>query len=153
LTLGERCRAAALADATAALLSLAEAMLAEYSRQKQRRATLDYDDLILSARDLLRRPGVAPWVLFKLDGGLDHILIDEAQDTNPDQWAVIQALAEGVLHRPRGAPGRSAPSSRSATSSSRSSAFSVPTRRPFPPCATISAVAPGPPPGTGTTWR
>jgi len=64
MTLGERCRAAALADATAALLSLAEAMLAEYRRQKQRRAALDYDDLILMARDLLRRPGVAPWVLF-----------------------------------------------------------------------------------------
>src|SRR5207244_1074041 len=83
-----------LADATAALLSLAEAMLAEYRRQKQRRAALDYDDLILLARDLLRRPGVAPWVLFKLDGGIDHILIDEAQDTNADQWAVVQALAE-----------------------------------------------------------
>ena len=46
------------------------------------------------ARDLLRRPGVAPWVLFKLDGGLDHILIDEAQDTNPEQWAIVAALTE-----------------------------------------------------------
>src|SRR5438552_18214576 len=94
MALNERCRAAALADATAALLSLAEAMLAEYRRQKQRRAALDYDDLILMARDLLRRPGVAPWVLFKLDGGLDHILIDEAQDTNAQQWALVAALAE-----------------------------------------------------------
>src|SRR5207244_11183104 len=42
----------------------------------------------------LRRPGVAPWVLFKRDGGLDHILIDEAQDTNPEQWEIVAALAE-----------------------------------------------------------
>ena len=55
----------------------------EYERHKAARALLDYDDLILHTRDLLRRPGVAPWVLYKLDGGLDHILIDEAQDTNP----------------------------------------------------------------------
>ena len=37
---------------------------------------------------------MAPWVLFKLDGGLDHILIDEAQDTNPEQWEIVAALAE-----------------------------------------------------------
>ena len=55
---------------------------------------LDYDDLVLTALDLLRRPGIAPWVLFKLDGGLDHILIDEAQDTNPEQWEIVAALAE-----------------------------------------------------------
>ena len=52
-------------------------------------------------------PGIAPWVLFKLDGGLDHILIDEAQDTNPEQWKIVAALAEeffageSVLDRPR----------------------------------------------------
>ncbi|MBV8119691.1 MAG: double-strand break repair helicase AddA, partial [Alphaproteobacteria bacterium] len=55
---------------------------------------LDFDDLVATALDLLRRPGVAPWVLFKLDGGLDHILIDEAQDTNPEQWRIVAALAE-----------------------------------------------------------
>ena len=63
-------------------------------RDKDARALLDYDDLVLKTRDLLRRPGVAPWVLFKLDGGLDHILIDEAQDTNPEQWDVVAALAD-----------------------------------------------------------
>ena len=55
---------------------------------------LDYDDLILKTRALLRDPSVAQWVLFKLDGGLDHLLVDEAQDTSPDQWDVIRMLTE-----------------------------------------------------------
>ncbi len=89
-----RCRAATVYAATAALMRVADALLHSYRRLKQQRAQLDYDDLILITRDLLRRHGVAPWVLFKLDGGLDHILIDEAQDTNPEQWQVIAGLAE-----------------------------------------------------------
>src|SRR5487761_955542 len=86
--------AARLVEATAALIRLAGAVLDAYGAHKTARALLDFDDLVLKAKDLLRRPGVAPWVLFKLDGGIDHILIDEAQDTNPDQWEVIAALAE-----------------------------------------------------------
>jgi ATP-dependent helicase/nuclease subunit A len=86
--------AAALFAATNGLVRLGSALLAEYERHKAARALLDYDDLVLKTRDLLQRPGVAPWVLFKLDGGLDHILIDEAQDTNPEQWQVMQALTD-----------------------------------------------------------
>jgi ATP-dependent helicase/nuclease subunit A len=81
-------------EATVALLRLGEALLRAYDRRKRLHGLLDYDDLVLQALALLRRPGVAPWVLFKLDGGLDHILIDEAQDTNPEQWAIVAALAE-----------------------------------------------------------
>ncbi|HEX5321862.1 MAG TPA: double-strand break repair helicase AddA, partial [Stellaceae bacterium] len=74
---------------------------------KRQHGELDYDDLVLKALALLRRDGIAPWVLFKLDGGLDHILIDEAQDTNPEQWDIVAALAEeffageGATERPR----------------------------------------------------
>jgi ATP-dependent helicase/nuclease subunit A len=91
-----RDRRAALvtALATAGLLRLGDALLEAYGEAKAAIAKLDYDDLILMARGLLKTPGIAPWVLFKLDGGLDHILIDEAQDTGPEQWEVIAALAD-----------------------------------------------------------
>ncbi len=94
LEVAEEKKKAVVAAATAAALSLGAGLLTAYRRQKSRRALLDYDDLILMTRDLLRQTDKAPWVLFKLDGGLDHILIDEAQDTNPEQWEVIAALAE-----------------------------------------------------------
>ena len=85
--------AVAIAEASLALARLGEAVLAGYERRKTALGMLDYDDLIERTRDLLHRPEVAPWVLFKLDGGLDHILIDEAQDTNPEQWEIVAALA------------------------------------------------------------
>lgn len=89
-----RRRNAVVAEASAALVRLGAALIDVYDGLKRAHARLDYDDLILAAAELLRRPDVAPWVLFKLDGGLDHILIDEAQDTSPEQWQVIEALTE-----------------------------------------------------------
>ena len=89
-----RRRALRIAEASAALLRLGAELADEYEGLKRGRALLDYDDLIYRTRDLLLTPEVAPWVLYKLDGGLDHILVDEAQDTNPEQWQVIAALAE-----------------------------------------------------------
>lgn len=89
-----RLDALAVARKSAALLRLGAEMLGVYEDLKSARALLDYDDLISRTRDLLQRPDIAPWVLFKLDGGLDHILVDEAQDTNPDQWSVIRTLAD-----------------------------------------------------------
>ncbi|MFZ3234939.1 MAG: double-strand break repair helicase AddA [Stellaceae bacterium] len=91
----DRMRAAIVVrEATCALVRLGDRLLREYAGAKRLRGVLDFDDLVASALALLRRPGVAPWVLFKLDGGLDHILIDEAQDTNPEQWEIVAALAE-----------------------------------------------------------
>jgi ATP-dependent helicase/nuclease subunit A len=90
----ERLKAVTVAGASAALVRLGHALLETYEAIKRRRAVLDYDDLILIARDLLNERGAAAWVLYKLDGGIDHILIDEAQDTSPEQWQVIAALAE-----------------------------------------------------------
>ncbi|MBB4284988.1 double-strand break repair helicase AddA [Roseospira goensis] len=92
--LAERRRAAAVAEATGALLTVADAYLRALDAQKVARALLDFDDLIHHTRVLLERSDGAAWVLYKLDGGLDHLLIDEAQDTSPDQWAVVRALTE-----------------------------------------------------------
>jgi ATP-dependent helicase/nuclease subunit A len=84
----------ACAEASTAVLLLADTIQAEYDRAKQSEAVLDYDDLILRTKALLSRAGAAAWVLFKIDGGVDHILVDEAQDTNPEQWSIIERLAE-----------------------------------------------------------
>lgn len=84
-------------DATHALLTFGDAVLNAYTRRKQQSGRLDYDDLISKMRDLLTRQGAASWVLYKLDGGIDHILIDEAQDTSPDQWDIVRLLSEEAL--------------------------------------------------------
>ena len=68
-------------------------MLASYQRLKSQRSLLDYDDLIARTRSLLSRVEAA-WVLYKLDAGIDHILLDEAQDTSEAQWAILGKLAE-----------------------------------------------------------
>jgi len=81
-------------DKTLALHRFARAFLPAYERQKTLRGWLDFDDLIVKARDLLTDPAVASWVLYRLDGGIDHILVDEAQDTSPVQWQVIERLAQ-----------------------------------------------------------
>lgn len=90
--LAQRLKSAMVAQATAALLRIAGAVLGRYESWKRARARMDYDDLIQTARRLLDDEGRAAWVLFKLDAGLDHLLIDEAQDTSPDQWAVVRGI-------------------------------------------------------------
>ncbi|MEY8837737.1 double-strand break repair helicase AddA [Cribrihabitans sp. XS_ASV171] len=77
-----------------ALHRFAAVFVPEYEHRKQLRGWLDFDDLILRARQLLNDPAVAAWVLYRLDGGIDHILVDEAQDTSPEQWDVIEKLAQ-----------------------------------------------------------
>ncbi|WP_407493851.1 double-strand break repair helicase AddA [Pseudooceanicola sp. MF1-13] len=85
--------ALSLLEKTVALYDLARVFLKDYAHTKLLRGAMDFDDLILRTRDLLTNRDVSAWVLFRLDGGIDHILVDEAQDTSPAQWQVIQALA------------------------------------------------------------
>lgn len=90
----DRVKAAECFETTAALVRLGAAAIGEYQRLKATRGCLDFDDLIYKTVELLSKSGAARWVQYKLDRGLDHILVDEAQDTSPRQWQVIQALAE-----------------------------------------------------------
>ena len=87
-----RCGLQAFAKAMT-LHRFAGVFLPLYEQRKADRGWLDFDDLITRARAVLTDPGVAAWVLFRLDGGIDHILVDEAQDTSPEQWRVIESLA------------------------------------------------------------
>ncbi|HAE02631.1 MAG TPA: double-strand break repair helicase AddA, partial [Rhodospirillaceae bacterium] len=91
LAVDQRLRRQATARASEGLLQLGEAVLRAYQAIKRATARLDYDDLIHLTGRLLTKETV-PWVLFKLDGGLTHMLIDEAQDTSADQRAIIDAL-------------------------------------------------------------
>ncbi|OJU57802.1 MAG: double-strand break repair helicase AddA [Alphaproteobacteria bacterium 62-8] len=87
-------RAARAATLCEAAILIANATHTRYTALKAQRAALDYDDLIAKTQRLLERRDAAAWVLYRLDGGLDHILIDEAQDTSPEQWAILKKLTE-----------------------------------------------------------
>lgn len=90
----QRWRAVRASALACAVLCIATAAHTEYRRLKEQRGVLDYDDLIAGMLHLLERSGAASWVLYKLDGGLDHILIDEGQDTSPEQWRIVRKLTE-----------------------------------------------------------
>ena len=76
-----------------AALTLARHYIGHYERALQRERAVDFADLIERATHLLQDADMAGWVRYRLDAGLEHILVDEAQDTSPDQWDVINALA------------------------------------------------------------
>ena len=82
--------AAAVSDA---LCDLAGPLLDRYEARKEAAGLLEYDDLIQRSTSLMVDPG-ADWVLYKLDGGLDHLLLDEVQDTAPEQWDIAHALTQ-----------------------------------------------------------
>ena len=103
----DRIRTAELAETTAAMLRLADGAIAEYETLKRRRGMLDFEDLIVRTADLLGRVDTARWVQYKLDRGIEHVLIDEGQDTSPRQWQVVDRLVgeffagEGASDKPR----------------------------------------------------
>jgi ATP-dependent helicase/nuclease subunit A len=87
----EKRRAAIYRDRSAALVTVAHEVLSRYQNEKQRRGLLDYDDLIDKTLELLSNVDAA-WVHYKLDLGINHLLIDEAQDTSRKQWDIVQRL-------------------------------------------------------------
>ncbi len=103
-TLDQACKAAAFATSTRDMICFAQAVLNRYTDLKQERGALDFDDMILKTLELLdgkNLPGspkeASAWVMYKLDQGVDHILLDEAQDTNPEQWDILRALCRELL--------------------------------------------------------
>ncbi|MEO0729062.1 MAG: UvrD-helicase domain-containing protein [Pseudomonadota bacterium] len=85
--------ALATISATQALATLTTDVAQRYRDAKADAARLDFDDLIHETSALLATPDQAQWVLYKLDGGIDHILLDEAQDTSRLQWSIARQLA------------------------------------------------------------
>ncbi|BCJ92118.1 double-strand break repair helicase AddA [Terrihabitans soli] len=90
-TLWQRRGAALAREKTESLLLLADAIRTRYRTEKARRGALDFADLIHAAGRLLTNVSSA-FVHFKLDQGIDHVLVDEAQDTSPEQWAIVEGL-------------------------------------------------------------
>ncbi|WP_341760111.1 double-strand break repair helicase AddA [Candidatus Endowatersipora endosymbiont of Watersipora subatra] len=80
-------------EGSEALFFIAHDLMNHYQSLKRKQGLLDYDDLISSTANLLRSPSRA-WILYQLDRGVNHILLDEAQDTSPGQWKIIRALVE-----------------------------------------------------------
>ena len=93
LLVEEKCIRQRAATATAALLKLGLEQLRLYNHVKNERGLVDFDDMIDRTVTLFSQDAVAPWILYKLDNRIDHILVDEAQDTNRDQWRVVETLA------------------------------------------------------------
>lgn len=83
---------AELVERSEAMLEIIGAIAAAYEGKKRARSLLDFDDLVEKLGTLLSDEARGIWVRYKLDSGISHILVDEGQDTNPQQWAVIKAL-------------------------------------------------------------
>jgi len=90
----ERMRAAQVGRDSVDAISLAHAYLQAYEIEKQATGALDFGDLVHKTCALLASRPAAAWVLYKLDGGIDHILLDEAQDTAPEQWEIVDAITD-----------------------------------------------------------
>jgi ATP-dependent helicase/nuclease subunit A len=84
---------ASLVAVQAAGLRAGAAFARAYTAAKRAAGVADFDDLIAWTRGLFEQPGMGDWVRYKLDRRTDHVLIDEAQDSNRDQWLIVEALA------------------------------------------------------------
>ncbi|MHA6689382.1 double-strand break repair helicase AddA [Devosia sp. A449] len=104
--LAEARRAAKLIERSDALLDIIAAVVRHYEARKRARSLLDFDDLVEKLANLFEHES-GEWVRYKLDAGIDHILVDESQDTNGEQWRVVKAIAAeyfagaGAVTRPR----------------------------------------------------
>ncbi len=122
--LNDRLSALALAEESFALAVLAQQLIALYDQLKAERGLLDYADLITHTRRLLTTGSMVGWVMSKLDHRIDHLLIDEAQDTSAEQWAIAQALVEELVATTGGMGSGSLPRSLFVVGDEKQSIFS-----------------------------
>lgn len=92
LAVREREALIALAAWLAPALELGRRFALAWEEAKMREGLIDFDDQIRQAAHLLQQSELADWIRYKLDRRFDHILVDEAQDTNAEQWQIIDAL-------------------------------------------------------------
>ena len=93
-TIAQRAALLALVDRLVPALRLGRAFALAWDEAKKREGLIDFDDQIHRAADLLGQRALSEWIRYKLDRRFDHILVDEAQDTNAAQWDIIFAMAE-----------------------------------------------------------
>ncbi len=87
---------------TVAVIKIALTLMDIYKRLKDKEGVMDFSDLIETVENLFKKPNISEWILYKMDGGISHILIDEAQDTSPIQWDIVDTLTEEFFTTARG---------------------------------------------------
>ena len=97
-------RLAATADALTNALTVGQAYARAYADAKRAAGVVDFNDLIRHTVRLLKTDGMGDWIRYKLDQATDHVLVDEAQDTNAAQWEIVKAIA-GEFYAGEGAKG------------------------------------------------
>ena len=94
LKCSDKIKSISIANLTKNLFVIADSILCIYKDLKEEKSLLDRSDLILATKNLFSKDGISPWVLYKIDDGIEHILVDEAQDTSPEQWEVVRKICE-----------------------------------------------------------
>ena len=100
--LRDQLRALEVLNLTRAVYTLAVLAVSKYRTCKRARRVMDFSDMIYLTRDLLTNSAAQDWVRYKLDNGVDHILLDEAQDTSESQWDIVGALSEEFFQKGAG---------------------------------------------------
>jgi len=80
------------AELTENLLLIAQIFIKNYNALKAKQNLIDYEDIILRTIELLKHSEHRDNILYKYDLTIEHLLLDEAQDTSPWQWEVINLL-------------------------------------------------------------
>lgn len=87
---------------TYAVCCFAYEFIRVFQMEKALKGAMDFDDMLDLVNKLFSNPSFAGWVLYKLDGGIDHLLVDESQDTSPFQWDIINSLTEEFFGEGKG---------------------------------------------------